>query len=416
MTNCAVGGNSATGKFGAFPVTARGGGIACWGNTSLTLVNCTVTGNSSSEEAGGVICDFWCSGAVANSIVWGNTAPIGPDISLILGSVLGITYSDVAGGRTALNVDDRSTFDWAEGNIDADPLFAKPGYWGDINDPNMVVEPDDPNATWIDGDYHLKSETGRWDSNSQRWVMDDTTSPCIDRGDPNSHVGDEPDPNGGIINMGAYGGTQEASMSIGMLAPVPPVPPLAHWKLDETEGDIAYDSAGDSDGTLVGDPVWQPDGGILVGALQLDGVDDYVSTEFVLNPADGALSVFAWIKGGALGQAIISQTDGFNWLCVDASEGNLMTELRYVSRGGSGAPLVSQTPIINEVWHRVGLSWDGTNRIIYVDDVEVAKDTQPGLASLGGGLHIGTDKNREPGTFWSGLIDDVRIYNRAVKP
>jgi hypothetical protein len=142
---------------------------------------------------------------------------------------------------------------------------------------------------------------------------------------------------------------------------------VVYWRLDETEGDTAYDSAGDCNGTLVGDPVWQPDGGMVAGALQFDGTDDYVSTEFVLDPADGAFSIFTWIKGGSPGQAIISQTDGLNWLCVDASEGNLMTELRHVSRGGSGAPLVSQTPITDDVWHRVGLSWDGINRSLYVD-------------------------------------------------
>ena len=43
--------------------------------------------------------------------------------------------------------------------------------------------------------------------------MDDVTSLCIDAGDPNSPIGDEPFPNGGIINMGAYGGTGEASKS-----------------------------------------------------------------------------------------------------------------------------------------------------------------------------------------------------------
>jgi acyl-CoA thioesterase-1 len=191
---------------------------------------------------------------------------------------------------------------------------------------------------------------------------------------------------------------------------------VAYWKLDETEGSVACDSAFDHNGTLVNGPLWQSSGGVVGGSLLFDGIDDYVSTEFVLNPADGAFSVFAWIKGGAPSQAIISQTDEFNWLCVDASEGNLMTELRYVSRGGSGAPLVSQKPIIDDVWHRVGLSWDGTKRILYVDDVEVARDIQPGLVSLGNGLYIGARKNREPGTFWSGLIDDVYIYNRAVRP
>jgi predicted secreted protein len=94
-------------------------------------------------------------------------------------------------------------------NLDVDPIFADAGFW----DPNGT--PDDPNDDfWIDGDYHLKSEYGRWNPNTQTWVVDDVTSPCIDAGDPNMPVGDEPFPNGVIINMGAYGGTMEASKSI----------------------------------------------------------------------------------------------------------------------------------------------------------------------------------------------------------
>jgi len=44
-------------------------------------------------------------------------------------------------------------------------------------------------------------------------VIDDVTSPCIDAGDPNGSLGDELFPNGGRINIGAYGGTTEASKS-----------------------------------------------------------------------------------------------------------------------------------------------------------------------------------------------------------
>ncbi|GAI23490.1 unnamed protein product, partial [marine sediment metagenome] len=55
-------------------------------------------------------------------------------------------------------------------------------------------------------------------------------------------------------------------------------------------------SANDNDGTVYGDPAWQPEGGMVDGALQFDGIDDYVSTPFVLNPADGKFSVFVWIK------------------------------------------------------------------------------------------------------------------------
>ncbi len=191
---------------------------------------------------------------------------------------------------------------------------------------------------------------------------------------------------------------------------------VAYWKLDETEGDIAYDSVGVYDGILNDVPTWQPTSGMIDGALELDGIDDYVSTEFVLNPADGPFSVFAWIKGGAPGQAVLSQIGGVNWLCADTLEGSLMTELRYIGGRVDQPPLLSQTLITDAAWHRVGFVWDGSNRILYMDDIEVARDTQTNLATSENGLYIGAGKAMEAGSYWSGLIDDVRIYGRAISP
>ena len=199
---------------------------------------------------------------------------------------------------------------------------------------------------------------------------------------------------------------------------------IGHWNLDETEGSIAHDSAGANDGTCHGEPLWQPTGGQIDGALAFDGTDDYVSTDFVLDPADGPFSVFAWIKEGAPGQVIISQADrtifgttistGSAWLSTDPAEGKLMTELQGLDQGG--CPLASQTVVTDGGWHRIGLTWDGPNRILYVGDVEVARDTQPQFGSSRAGLYIGAGNNLGPGSFWSGLIDDVRIYDRAITP
>ena len=155
LTNCIFTGNKAE----------TGGGIS---GGSPTLINCTFTGNSA-DEAGGI---SGGSPTLTNCIVWGNTFPQ-------IVSNASISFSSIQGGFLG------------EGNINADPLFADPE----------------------DGDYHLKSEAGRWDPDSQSWVMDNVTSPCIDGGDPMSPIGLEPFPNGGIINMGAYGGTPQASKS-----------------------------------------------------------------------------------------------------------------------------------------------------------------------------------------------------------
>jgi hypothetical protein len=211
---------------------------------------------------------------------------------------------------------------------------------------------------------------------------------------------------------------------LGQVAEVYPPTLVAYWKMDEAQGIIAYDSAADCNGTLIGDPVWQPNGGMVAGALEFDGINDYVSTPFVLNPTDGSFSVFAWVKGAAPGQVVISQQisqaayqpTSSNWLSADTSTGKLTTELgSYYGRGGSGL-LLSHTVITDGNWHRIGLVWDGLNRTLYIDDVAEAEDTPPSLKGEDYGLYIGAGKSLDATSFWSGLIDDVRIYNRAVGP
>jgi len=60
-------------------------------------------------------------------------------------------------------------------------------------------------------EYHLKSEFGRWDG--MQWIMDNTTSPCIDAGNPADDYSNEPTPNGSRINLGAFGNTAFTSKS-----------------------------------------------------------------------------------------------------------------------------------------------------------------------------------------------------------
>lgn len=189
---------------------------------------------------------------------------------------------------------------------------------------------------------------------------------------------------------------------------------IAHWALDEAEGTVASDSVGTNDGIVMGAPVWQREGGKVGGALAFAGVDDYVGTPLVLNPADGPFSVSAWIKGGAPGQVIISQDEGTNWLVIDPVSGALMSELK--STGRFSKPLYSDALITDGDWHRIGFVWDGSNRSLHLDDHLVAEDTDLGLEGYDGGLNIGCGKDCAPGSFFCGLIDDVRIYKRAVHP
>ena len=187
LTNCILTANS-----------AQEGGVLYLGDEDsyAKLTNCTLTGNRAVDNGGALYIDDPEEAilTLTNCVLWSNVPQeIYPDPPW---SETVITHSDVQG-----IVPDG-------GNINADPCFADPGYW-DLNS-----TPDDANDdVWIDGDYHLKSQGGRWEPSSQSWGQDTVTSLCIDAGDPMSPIGYEPFPNGGIINIGAYGGTAEGSKS-----------------------------------------------------------------------------------------------------------------------------------------------------------------------------------------------------------
>ncbi len=268
-----VGNGMAFGPF-SLPVSL-GGGILFRGG-ELSVINCTFSGNVA--DVGGGICVYGKQGAdisdiaIKNSIFWDNNANKGSEIAIAYHEegtppTVAVSYSNVQGGQSAVHVDPCSTLNWGDGNIDIDPCFADPGYWHP-NDTPLDANDD----FWVNGDYHLKSQAGRWepsiyigldptgdgflnltdfavlanswqkqgpflpadlDHNSivnlsdlkllldnylvnyaaGEWVFDDVNSPCIDAGNPNSDWTAELWPHGKRINMGAYGGTSQASMS-----------------------------------------------------------------------------------------------------------------------------------------------------------------------------------------------------------
>ena len=102
-----------------------------------------------------------------------------------VGRIGGATHASLAEWREATGLDGNS--------LSLDPLFV------------------DVAAAPTGMDLHLMSQAGHW--NGSGWVRDERTSPVIDGGDPGDDHSLEPQPNGNRINMGAYGGTVEASRS-----------------------------------------------------------------------------------------------------------------------------------------------------------------------------------------------------------
>jgi hypothetical protein len=189
LTNCIIVGNRAT-------VDQDGAAVYC-SNSSASIVNCTITDNYGGHGAAVVGIDS--NLLVRNTIMWDNIPLVS---QRIIALPLEYYYNDLMHTSVQRN-----------GNISMDPEFAAHGMWVDVNDQSVVVAPDNPGAIWVSGDYHLKSQAGRWDSVAGQWVTDDTTSACIDAADPQTTWQAEAKSNGSRANMGAYGCTPQASKS-----------------------------------------------------------------------------------------------------------------------------------------------------------------------------------------------------------
>jgi hypothetical protein len=216
LFNCIISGNRSSGS---------GGGISAVGEINhLVIENCVVVGNTAKYQGGAIVCGTelpYSSPLISRTIIAHNRNTAIAESGGYGGDhgdpqIHNCLFYDNAGGdfydydtdTTVTGAEQINAFELATANIDGDPCFASLGYW----DPNGTIE-DANDDFWIDGEYHLKSQAGRWNPSTEAWVLDSTTSQCIDAGQIHAPIAFEPFPNGGIINIGAYGGTNEASKS-----------------------------------------------------------------------------------------------------------------------------------------------------------------------------------------------------------
>jgi len=412
-----------------------GAGIHFMSKAKGTLTNCTLASNNSinGRTGAGIFLMSENTVTVNSSIIWGNNpdgirSEADPNVSYSCAQML-----------------------WSgPGNIVEDPCFAG------------------------SGDFHLKSRAGRFDpslglppSDPAAWVKDGVTSPCIDAGDPTLPVGHEPTPNGGMINMGAYGGTAEASKSIrspgdlnldgsvdvkdleilcrawltdglstraditrdgivncrdynwlaaDWLHKDPAPYSAACWKLDETEGTVAHDECGDNDANLYG-PLWTD--GKINGALQFDGLDDYMDCGRNPEFASEQMTLSMWIKPDDMrschivsrGRTIPLQNDYF---LMQLPNGKLQFFVQQPS--GTASVLSEAIAPLNE-WSHVAVSLDGSTltMAVYIGGEKTTATYSGRVASQGHRLVIGA---YHPGdkSFYFGKVDDIYFYNEAVKP
>ena len=193
---------------------------------------------------------------------------------------------------------------------------------------------------------------------------------------------------------------------------------VAHWKFDETAGTSAFDSSGNgNNGTLTNGPTWNT-GGVEAGAIALDGTNDYVAVanSTSLDISGTAITISLWLNTP---QGYISAlTKPWNNGVMSSPYHQYAIETQnyevtfYFGNGATQYRYDMANPEPNQ-WHHFVYTYDGTNVKGYRDNVEVLSIPQTvALVARGNPLRMGLDTaGIQP---YSGYLDDVRIYSRAL--
>lgn len=179
---------------------------------------------------------------------------------------------------------------------------------------------------------------------------------------------------------------------------------VGYWKFDEGQGQIAKDSSGNgNDGILKNSPAWVND---KIGkALSFDGIDNYIDVGNVFN---NFYSVTTWIYLDNIVGSKPIVNNPIQFKVID-------NKLRVQWHDGTNWRAVDSAETLNSnTWYHVALVHDGTTARFYKNGI---KDTAIATISNYSGYTPGTVIGRDGTTGaekFKGLIDEVRIYNRAL--
>ena len=203
-----------------------------------------------------------------------------------------------------------------------------------------------------------------------------------------------------------------------------PPGPVAHWKLDETVGPAAVDSAGGHDGTWTNGPV--PVAGALDGGLDLDGSNDYVDAGS-FDVTGSGITLMAWFNAEAIATddgRFVSKASGPNeadaWWQLSTTDSGSNRYLRMrIKAGGTTTTLAdSSVNLSTGTWYLATATYDSATGAmrLYLDGVEVASTTHAvgGALDTNPAVPVALGANGTAERFFNGILDDVRIYNRAL--
>lgn len=194
-----------------------------------------------------------------------------------------------------------------------------------------------------------------------------------------------------------------------------PLDLVARWKFDETNGTVAADAWGDFPGALVGGPAWGP--GKRGGALRLNGKGQYVDTKWSLEGLRLPCTFAFWVNPAATQDEyadIFGNHAGSTVGLVMQQEGKALNKYYFGYGSTPAGGSAGSVQLTANEWQHVAVVCDGKAVIIYVNGKEAARGKGGNPITPNPNLNFRLGSGYSEGRFFSGALDDFRIYGRAL--
>jgi hypothetical protein len=177
------------------------------------------------------------------------------------------------------------------------------------------------------------------------------------------------------------------------------------WKFDEGSGDTATDSSGNEFDIPLQDHLWA--NGVFGGAVHFPGQGQGQRGGFVYS--NNAITVCAWVwheafRSGQVERYVTAEPE----IAVIRKETDGRLHF-YINTGGALRHMWVGNVLTEGQWYHVAGTWDGNTQRLYLDGVEIASQAPGGVLGATSGVRLSNAP--EP---LNGLLDDARIYNRAL--
>ncbi len=215
--------------------------------------------------------------------------------------------------------------------------------------------------------------------------------------------------------------TSDAVLITTMVAP--PGPEIwSYWRMDEVSGLVANDSSGSRHGNLANMDGSEWTDGIIGGALEFDGEEDFVSLGEI-NLPNNQFTISTWIyandftthpEGRIISKASGSSTNQHQWMLSTIQEaGEIRLRFRLNVDGTTHTLVANSGALSVNEWIHVAATYDGTMRL-YKDTLLVGEVTHMGdVVSNSDPVAIGNQPQGD--RPFAGLIDEVCIFSEAIE-